>query len=184
MISFRPIKVNKTLGIEIPEANMRKILINLGFEIKIISADLWEIKVPSFRFDIEIEMDIVEEIIRFFGVDKVPSILPSIKLSPSGINKYLDRERKIRTALSATGFSEIVSYSFVSSKFAKLFSEMELIKIKNPISKEMDMMRPTILSSMFSVILHNTSRQIDQMNLFEIGKVFLKKMETTMKIAC
>ena len=86
--------------------------------------------------------------------------------------------------MSANGFNEIVSYSFVSSKFAELFSEMELIKIKNPISKEMDMMRPTILSSMFSVILHNTSRQIDQMNLFEIGKVFLKKMETTMKIIC
>ena len=188
MISFRPIKVSKTLGIEIPEANMRKILINLGFEIKIISEDLWEIKVPSFRFDIEIEMDIVEEIIRFFGVDKVPSILPSIKPKPSGINKYLDRERKIRTALSATGFSEIVSYSFVSSKFAKLFSEMELIKIKNPISKEMDMMRPTILSSMFSVILHNTSRQIDQMNLFEIGKVFFRKNgnyhENSMLAAC
>ena len=188
MISFRPIKVNKTLGIEIPKANMRKILINLGFEIKIISEDLWEIKVPSFRFDIEIEMDIVEEIIRFFGVDKVPSILPSIKLSPSAINKYLDRERKIRTALSATGFNEIVSYSFVSSKFAKLFSEMELIKIKNPISKEMDSMRPTILSSMFSVILHNTSRQIDQMNLFEIGKVFFKKngnhYENSMLAAC
>ena len=188
MISFRPIKVKKTLGIEIPEVNMRKILINLGFEIKTLSEDLWEIKVPSFRFDIEIEMDIVEEIIRFFGVDKVPSVLPSIKLSPSGNNKYLDRERKIRTALSASGFNEIVSYSFVSSKFAKLFSEMELIKLKNPISKEMDIMRPTILSSMFPIILYNTSRQIDQMNLFEIGKVFFKKngnyYENSMLAAC
>lgn len=187
-IKFRPIKVYKTLGIEIPRANIKKILINLGFEIRIISEDLWEIEVPSFRFDIEIEMDVVEEVIRFFGVDKVPSILPSITLSPSDNNKYIDRERKIRTALSATGFNEIVSYSFVSSKFANVFSEMELIKLKNPISKEMDIMRPTILSSMFPVILHNKSRQIEQMNLFEIGKVFFKKegkhYENSMLAAC
>ena len=90
--------------------------------------------------------------------------------------------------MSASGFNEIVSYSFVSSKFAKLFSEMELIKLKNPISKEMDIMRPTILSSMFPIILYNTSRQIDQMNLFEIGKVFFKKngnyYENSMLAAC
>ena len=188
MIKFRPIKVNKTLGINIPEADIKKILINLGFKIKIISEDLWEIKTPRFRFDIEIEMDIVEEIIRFYGVDKVPSILPSIKLSPSGNNKLLDRERKIRTGLSANGFNEIVSYSFVSSKFARVFSELELIKLKNPISKEMDIMRPTILSSMFPIILHNTSRQIEQLNLFEIGKVFFKKdgrhFENSMLAAC
>ncbi len=188
MVNFRPNKVKETLGIEVPLANIKIILKNLGFEIKIISQDLWKIKVPSFRFDINIEMDIVEEIIRFFGIDKVPSILPSIKLSPSSYNKDLDREQKIRTAMSANGFREIISYSFVSSKFAELFSELDLIKLENPISIDMDVMRPTIFSSMFPVVLYNASRQVNQMNLFEIGKVFFKRNgnnhETNMLAAC
>ena len=187
-VNFRPNKVNKTIGVEIPSENIKSILINLGFEIKIISQDLWEIKAPSFRFDIKIEMDIVEEIIRFFGIDKVPVTLPSIKLNPNSCNKHLDREQTIRTAMSAYGFNEIISYSFVPEKFAKLFSEVDLIKLKNPISKDMDIMRPTILSSMFPVVLYNASRQVDQMNLFEIGKVFFKRdgcnHETNMLAAC
>ena len=129
-------------------------------------------------------MDIVEEIIRFFGIDKVPGILPSIKLNPNSCNKYLDREQTIRTAMSANGFNEIISYSFVPAKFAELFSEVDLIKLKNPISKDMDIMRPTILSSMFPIVLYNASRQVDQMNLFEIGKVFLNGMGATMKLIC
>ena len=178
MVNFRPYKVNKTLGIEIPLTNIKNILLNLGFEIKIISQDLWEIKPPSFRFDIEMEMDIVEEIIRFFGIDRVPASLPSIKLSPSSYNKHLASEQKIRTAMSASGFNEIISYSFVSAKLADCFSEVDVMKLKNPISKEMNVMRPIILSSMLPVVLYNVSRQVNQMNLFEIGKVFSKRNDS------
>jgi len=134
------------------------------------------------------ELDIVEEIVRFFGVDNVPNNLPSIKLRPRKNNANLYRENKIRSALSASGFNEIVSYSFVSKSFANLFSALDVINLKNPISMEMDTLRPTIFSSMFPAILHNISRQIDQINFFEIGKVFFKKgvedCEVNMLAAC
>ena len=187
-VMFRPSKVCKIIGVAIPSADIKRILTNLGFEISFSSDDSWEIKIPSFRFDIEIEMDIVEEIVRFYGLEKVPTVLPSIKLKPRKINHALDVERAIRTALSANGFNEIVSYSFVSKSNAEKFADVETLSLQNPISKEMGIMRPTILSSMFPVILYNVVRQVNQMKLFEIGKVFIHKtesvQESTMLTAC
>lgn len=187
-VLFRPSKAAKVIGVNIPSDNIKKILTNLGFQIEVKTTDLWKLTIPSHRFDIEMELDIVEEIVRFFGVDNVPNNLPSIKLRPRKNNANLYRENKIRSALSASGFNEIVSYSFVSKSFANLFSALDVINLKNPISMEMDTLRPTIFSSMFPAILHNISRQIDQINFFEIGKVFFKKgvedCEVNMLAAC
>ena len=168
-VMFRPSKVCNIAGVA-PLADIKRILTNLGFEISFSSDDSWEIKIPSFRFDIEIEMDIVEEIVRFYGLEKVPTVLPSIKLKPRKINHALDVERAIRTALSANGFNEIVSYSFVSKSNAEKFADVETLSLQNPISKEMGIMRPTILSSMFPVTLYNVVRQVNQMKLLKLEK--------------
>jgi phenylalanyl-tRNA synthetase beta chain len=151
------------------------------------SKEGWDVIPPGFRFDIAIEADLIEEIARVFGYDKIPETtavaetpLRTVSESQIGLNQVAD-------TLVARDFQEVVTYSFIDAISNRLLTgnDSELV-LSNPISSEMSVMRSSLLPGMLMVAASNTARQQDRIRLFEIGKSFhgtLDAHEETVRIA-
>lgn len=167
-ISFDFSQVKKLCGIEIPDEEMVSILKKLGFQIEQST-----ITVPSWRTnDIHIGADIVEEIIRIYGTDKLPEepLRPSA-LSVSILLPKQKREFAMRRALAERGLNQAITWSFMDSKLAHYFNSKG-IKISNPIASDLDEMRPSLIPNLLSAIKRNQDRGIKDVQLFEVGPEF------------
>ena len=142
VVKLRPARVGQVLGVDVPEADGRRILETLGF--RPLGGDQWE--VPLARVDVGGEEDLIEEIARIRGFDAIPEVLPRGLgvLAPEPAHAVA--ERKIRTALAGAGLDEAVNYSFVAPSDLVAFSaEQGAIAISNPLSVEQSVMRTTLL---------------------------------------
>ena len=182
-------RVKKYLGIDMNRTEVIKILTDLEITIspetlkdaksKVIEKkDILELSIPSFRQDLKIEEDILEEIIRIHGYDKIPLILPTKTLKPPSKNKRHEVEKKIIRTLAASGSTQIYSYSFVGEN---LFKKANLdiknnLKLKNPLSPELSVFRDTLLPSLLEKTSINTARY-DNIDIFEISKTALKQID-------
>ena len=168
-IVWRPERINKVLGMSLSEAEMVDCLNSLGFEIKEN-----EIVVPSWRsLDVRREADIVEEIARIFGYDKLPATLPAsrqVDIINVGPENCL---ANICNILQGHGLNEIVTYSLVSPD-SVLGDTNSLVKLKNPLSQEESVLRSTLLPGLIKVIQTNMNRGQDKIALFELGKTYSK----------
>jgi phenylalanyl-tRNA synthetase beta chain len=174
-ISFSEDMFFKKSGFKLSIDKIINILTGLGFEIT-NNNDILNAKVPSYRPDISIKEDLVEEILRIYGYDNIPrEKLPAIKLEKSN-NEDITVEKNIRRSLAANGYDEIVSWSFMDKQHAALFIDefIEESILNNPISSELDYMRPTILSNLILAAKKNLSRGFNNQSLFEIGPIFNK----------
>ncbi len=172
-IKFRPSKVEYILGEKIPSSFIRELLKRLDFEILETKEDLWTIGVPSYRTDVEREIEVIEIIAKHYGYDKIKSTMPLI--SKKTLENYPNYkiENDIRKNLIPLGFNEIISSSFINRKIADLFKDnTELIEISNPISEDWNILRPNLASSMILCALHNLEHTGNELSFFEIGKVF------------
>ena len=172
-------KINALLGIEVPAKDMVKILKNLNFKT-VLNDDNLDITVPDYREDIDGYPDIAEEIIRFYGYDNIKStFLPSATITNGGFTDEQKAENKLKDCLVSKGLYEISTYSFYSQKdldmlhFAPDAKERKAIKILNPISEDLSIMRTTLAPSMVNVIVRNLRRGNMAGKLFEISKIYL-----------
>jgi len=169
-------KCRSLLGVSISGEEMASILKRLGFGVK-VSGKKIEAKVPFWRLDINIGEDLVEEIGRIYGLEKIPSQLPQAGLIPSERNEDLVYQNKVREALRHLGFSEVYNYSFVP--------EGGSVEVLNPISREQKYLRPSLTPNLLKNVSEN-KKYFDQVRLFEIGRVFeseAKKLKEMKKIA-
>ena len=174
-VAFDPARVQQLTGLEIAEADMQAILQKLGFSVE--TGQPWQIGVPSWRPDIDDATDgadIVEEIVRIYGLDEVPSTpLPR----PQGVAKpalTLAQRRAglMRRALAARGMIEAVTWSFVSQAQAEAFHVADGLELANPISSELSHMRPSLLPGLMAAVKRNADRGAGEINLFELGHEF------------
>ncbi len=159
-------------GFNLSVEEIISILEKLGFRCK-NEKETIHIVIPSWRYDVSIKEDIVEEIVRIYGYDKIPLA----SLPGSNIQKIINRQQRrimdIKRLLAGNGYTEIVSWSFMDSKKAKLFSEIkEELIIQNPISAELDYMRPSILPNLLKIACNNINRSYKDLSLFELGPIF------------
>lgn len=160
----------KLAGIAIDKDSSIKILKSLGFSI-----DGNKVGIPSWRPDVEGQADLVEEIVRIYGYDKVPTFsLPQNDfIQKKLLNDKQVKSGNIRKRLASRGMNEAVTWSFMKSDKASLFGgDNKKLILKNPISSEMDMMRPSILPNLLDVVLRNQARGRKSISLFELGLVF------------
>ena len=139
-------------------------------------ADGWHITPPGFRFDIAIEADLIEEIARIYGYNNLPSssLLMRSELSPA-TEAVLDGER-IKDLLVDRGYREAITYSFVDEDIQKIIAPDDaVVRLKNPISSEMAVMRTTLWCGLLKAALYNTNRQQNRVRLFETGLRFVNK---------
>lgn len=168
--------VDKLLGIHIDDNEIVDILTRLGFSISEQTKEQLTISVPSFRFDVAIEADLIEELARIYGYNNLPKTPGLAKQQLTAVAETQVPMSLLRGHLVAQGFQEVVTYSFIDPALsAKVLGEQELpILLQNPISEEMSLMRPSILPGLLHTLQYNLNRQQDRVRLFESGLVFNK----------
>lgn len=183
VIALHPQKVRNISGIDLEDDEIIRLLESVGFVIQSQKYCL-EVEVPSFRAtkDIEMEEDLIEEIVRLYGLDKVPSILPSLPIHPPRKNHLRALEWQTRDFFASRGFLEAMNYSFVNEKDPDFtgISKSEYVRLKNPLSTEQSFLRTTLLSNMVGT-LESELRTHKKLQYFEIGKTYKKKTEALPK---
>jgi len=173
---FNTHKIKSLAGVDVPKDKQKFILESLGFNI-IEKGDKFNITVPSFRPDIEGEADIVEEIIRIYGFDQIPlSNVSDYNDKKTVLSAELKSFYKIKRVIANKGYLEAVTWSFMDEKVAKLISK-NVIKIKNPISSDLDVMRPSNIPNLLAAVNQNKSKMINSGKIFEVGPIFDKILE-------
>ena len=174
-VLLRRQKIEKTLGIVLADEYIIDIFQRLGMTIH-SHADGWEVVPPGFRFDIAIEADLIEEIARIYGYNNLPrsSLLMRSELS-SATESLLELDR-VKDLLVDRGYQEAITYSFVDEEIQKIvMPDDEPIRLKNPISSEMAVMRTTLWCGLLKAALYNTNRQQSRVRLFESGLRFVQQ---------
>lgn len=179
IVKLRFSKIKNITGLQIEKQEIKRIFIALGFEITEFSDDNISVKVPTFRPDIEREIDLVEEVIRINSMDKIPT-LKKINISVSeNVDKLHPFLKSIRNLFVGMGFNETLSNSLVSEKMAKSgIWNYKPLKIQNPLSKEMDTLRTDIIQSLLANLKINVLRKREDIRLFEIGKTIEKELRS------
>ncbi|MFQ5867124.1 MAG: phenylalanine--tRNA ligase subunit beta [bacterium] len=183
-IEFSPEETNHILGSNISAKKMGEILTRLGFKISEKEGErlLW-VRVPSYRNDISRAIDLVEEIARLYGYDKIPSGMPKIEISDSFDDKVLILEDLVRDVLTKLGLCEVVSRSLVSPEY---YNELDItisaglkgiVEITNPLSREQSLLRTSLLPGLISILKWNLNHGVTDMKIFEIGQVFFPGKE-------
>ncbi len=172
-------EIYRLMGIKIKEEKIKSILKNLGFKVNFKDKGLLSVKIPSFRDkDIVIKEDIIEEVVRIYGYHQLPNRLPSLVYieQPKEIEIEFVLQQKIKYFLKALGFNEVLNYSLISKEQINLFGLKinDHLKLKNPISKDMEYLRITLIPSLFKNIEDN-SGEVDKMQIFEIAKTYLPR---------
>ena len=172
-IRFNPEKFEKIIGSKISPVDIKKILNNLGFNFKEIK-NVYLITVPSWRSDINEEVDIVEELIRILGYDKIQLIKPEVDSPKNILTGKQKLHRFAQRSIANKGYMETITYSFTNSKIDNLFGlHNKNLLIMNPISNDLDTLRSSIFSNLLIHIKNNIYRNFEDQKIFECGPVFL-----------
>ena len=168
VLSFESSKVEAMTGVAVSQAECQNILTALGFTLKET-----HITIPSWRPDIHGDADIVEEVIRIYGYDAIPTTpLPSQAFTRCELDATRRHANHVSELLVSRGMDEVVSWSFMNREKAALFSSETTPVIANPINAELSVMRPTIIANLLDAWQRNASRGVKDVAFFEIGPVF------------
>lgn len=176
-VLVRPALVDRILGVEVPHNEAVQWLERLGLGVR-EEDKKWVVSVPAYRPDVSIEEDIVEEVARFYGYDRIPSTLISGETTTGRRSPMDDFQSRICGLLAGFGLTELITYSFIDPV---LYDRLRLppddplrrvLRLKNPISEEQSVLRTTLLPGILSTIGRNVSRRVVDMAVFEVGKVF------------
>ncbi len=164
-------EVHRILGEKLSTLEISRILFRLGFTMLPGSEDTYLVHIPSWRLDIEREIDIIEELARLHGYDKFANTLPAY----SGEVRDLPdahKDARLRSGLLALGYNEGISLSFISKDDARRFSTAAALDLANPLSDEASVMRTSMVPGMLNMLAYNLNRGSDHVRLFEAGNVF------------
>lgn len=171
---YRPSRTQSLAGIEVAKEEQIRILDNLGFQVE-ASEDIFKIVEPSWRWDYEGEAGIVEEIVRIYGIDKIEpiSLQKQSGMIEAAQNSMQRKRERTRQLLAARGLWETVTFGFMDSDKAALFTELKPhLFVSNPVSSELDYMRPSLLPNLLDGVAYNAKRGLGDVDLFEIGPIF------------
>lgn len=182
---LRSSRITEVLGITLERAVIEDLLTRLGiaFKTKPESQDTaisvnWEISIPSFRPDITLEIDLIEEIARLYGYQNIPEALPNFILAGNKLPEHQIALHKIKDLLISRGYYEAITYSFISPQLHQcLQSEVEPLVLSNPISQDMSIMRESLIPGLLQALYYNQARQNLRVRLFEVGTTFIRKKE-------
>jgi phenylalanyl-tRNA synthetase beta chain len=175
VIEFPVAEVKRLTGLDLPPARIFELLTRLGFIVS-GSAPVLTVKVPSYRPDVTQKADLVEEVMRMEGVDKVPvDPLPRLSgVAPRMLTGLQNRRRTVKRVLAARGLDEAVTWSFISADDAKRFGGgSERLKLANAIAADLSDMRPSLLPGLLAAARRNENRGFHDVAIFEVGQVFL-----------
>ena len=178
-VTVNPVRINKLLGVNVPMDQFINILESLEFKCNLVSSEVLELEVPTFRLDITEDADILEEIARIYGYDNIPSASLEGNAT-AGVKtekqKFIDN---VKSNSIACGLNEILTYSFVSPRGGDKINlpaddeKRNFVKIMNPLGEETSVMRTTLIPNMLDVISTNISHKVEEVSAFECGNTFI-----------
>jgi phenylalanyl-tRNA synthetase beta chain len=176
-VALRTARAQKVIGVPLTDALIADIFTRLGLPFT-QEPGLFSVTAPSYRFDIEIEEDLIEEVARVYGFENIPALPPvaanHMQIAPENTRSLF----AVRHQLADLGFQEVVNFSFVDSAWEADFSANTApIKLQNPIASQMNVMRSSLIGSLVANVRYNLNRKIGRVRLFEIGAIF-KRDET------
>ena len=165
-------RLEQVLGVEIAAARVTEILAALGLQIE-QGKDDWNVIPPSYRFDIAIEDDLVEEVARVYGYDQIPEATASASLPLGPVTETVVETDVVANTLVARDYQEVITYSFVDAESDRIVSGQKTkLVLSNPISSEMSVMRSSLWPGMLGVAAGNVARQQERVRIFEIGRTY------------
>ncbi len=171
-IELRHARIERVLGLAIDKPRVEAILSCLGMQIESLPHG-WRVTVPSFRFDLAIEVDLIEEVGRIYGYDHIPTKQPVAELLANPISEARVGTDKANHVLRTLGYQEIISYSFVDKQWQdQLALPIKSIELVNPIASDMSVMRTSLWPGLLANLKYNQHRQQSRLRLFETGVVF------------
>jgi len=177
-ITLRAARITQMLGLEMDPVEVERLLSDLGLTISADGAGQWRVDVPSHRFDISLEVDLIEELARLYGYNRLPVRYPQARLAPQAKAEARSELPELRRLLVARGYQEAITYSFIDPKQFALFSPgVEPLLLANPISNDMAAMRASLWPGLVKSLQHNLNRQQDRVRLFESGLRFVGQLE-------
>jgi len=172
-VKLRVSRANRIIGVKIDADEIADIFTRLGLPFE-RDDDAFLVTPPSHRFDIEIEEDLIEEVARIYGFEKIPARPPVATSEMRATNETQRSIHDIRHALAARDYAETVNFSFVDAEWEQDFAGNDNpIRLLNPIASQLSVMRTTLFGSLISVLRHNLNRRADRVRVFEAGRVFL-----------
>lgn len=176
-VEMRVARCNKVIGMDIPSEKMAQIFRNLGFSFE-FKDGVFKVDPPSYRFDIEIEEDLIEEVARLYGYQNLPENPPVSSLAMMEQKEDRRDRHELRKALAKAGFQELINFSFIEDKKEKEFARnSDPIVVLNPIASQMGVMRSQLLSGLVDNLMYNLNRKASRVNTFEMGRIFRKDPE-------
>ncbi|MGO9517075.1 MAG: phenylalanine--tRNA ligase subunit beta [Candidatus Korobacteraceae bacterium] len=172
-IALRRSEVNRILGIDLEENEIKRILGDLGFGVTPASGGDFSVQIPSWRLDVEREVDLLEELARIHGYNKFPNTLPAFRGAVETLPNE-PKEARARETMLALGYNEAISITFISEEDAKTFGGGEPLAIANPLSEEAGYLRTSMLPGLLNMVAYNLNRGNNDVRLFEAGEVFEK----------
>jgi phenylalanyl-tRNA synthetase beta chain len=177
-ISFRPARVQKILGVALEPQFCRQKLAALGCNVDAADAQTWQVLPPSFRPDLEREADLIEEVGRCYGLDRIPATLPKIARSLDWLESLAPDTHfcnKIKHWAAGYGLTEVINYSFVSSQDLDLMglSREPVVTLRNPLSEDQNVLRPMLAPGLLQSVRQNMTQGNVTLRLFEVCVIFL-----------
>jgi phenylalanyl-tRNA synthetase beta chain len=172
-------KIHQVLGIEIPSELVKDYLEDLELKVQRENQDVFMVTPPSFRGDLEREIDLIEEVARLNGYDRIPATLPKSPPSEERTSKEFLLKKKAMEAMIHHGYHEVITYSFTSATSSNLIQlipddpRRRHLRILNPLTEDLSVMRTTLIPGLMETVRYNLSRKNTNLKLFEIGRVFL-----------
>lgn len=186
-ITLRHVRTRDLLGVEIPARKQIEFLQKLG--LSLVGAEHGSynaFRIPTFRVDLKREIDLIEEIARLYGVDHIPSTPPRGAIGANAFDLVHDEISEARRLLTGLGFFEAQGQTLIADSSVQLIGGDPLadgpespVLLSNPLSRDMSVLRPTLLAGLLDVLRHNVHHKIHRLELFEIGRVFAQKQEST-----
>ncbi|MEW5801590.1 MAG: phenylalanine--tRNA ligase subunit beta [bacterium] len=178
-IILRLAVLKDVLGTQVPQEKVVRILQDLDFSVTRIDQKSLDVCVPAFRWDIEREIDLIEEVARIYGYSNIPVSYPSTALSPEQKTKSKDFEAKIRNVLIGLGFYEAINFSFICGQLLNDLPAIDpsldhggRVYLKNPLVEGNNVLRTSLLPALLENVAYNQNRQIENIRLFELGACF------------
>ncbi|AJX32266.1 phenylalanine--tRNA ligase subunit beta [Burkholderia oklahomensis] len=172
-VAMRVSRANRIIGVEIGEDEVAQIFTRLGLAFE-RDGDVFSVTPPPHRFDIEIEEDLIEEVARIHGFEKIPARPPVATSEMRATDETRRSIHAIRHALAARDYAETVNFSFVDAEWERDFAGNDNpVRLLNPIASQLSVMRTTLFGSLVGVLRHNLNRRADRVRVFETGRVFI-----------
>lgn len=173
-IDFRVKRAQEMLGVEVSEAEIKEIFRKLRIHAEEVAAGAMRVTAPSYRVDLKVETDLVEEVARIYGYNNIPTTLPVARLIPGNPGRLSAIRRQVKTLLVASGFMEVINYSFVSNDSFAVTGPQDKkgVTLLNPLTEEQSVMRDSLLPSLLENLKFNLARKTEDVRIFEFAPVF------------